>query len=180
MVAADNKMRCAMVFADDGMPDSLSWAAHTHSEREKSQDCHTVGIAGEESLVDTDTSEVVNIARFCQPDHWMNENICASCTGRAERKFTMGSMHGIPGLEGNDTGPTQLVEMKAKFGRRVSEGYIVVMVQTVDSFDFAPNVEILYSFEEVSYRGMFRVTTKHFLGFFLPARGQSLDAALDP
>jgi hypothetical protein len=60
---------------------------------------------------------MVNVTRFRQTNNWVDKNIRLASTSGADSQLPMGSMHGVSGLEGNDLGPAELVEVKAKFCR---------------------------------------------------------------
>lgn len=95
VVTTDDEVGCAVILTDDGVPDGFSWTAHSHGEREETESGHTVGVSGQESLVDTNTSEVVNITRLGQADDGMDQHIGLTSTGGANSEFTMGSVHGV-------------------------------------------------------------------------------------
>lgn len=61
MVTADDEVGSTVVLADNGVPDGLTGTGHTHGKGQKTQDSHSVGVTGQESLVDTDTGEVVDV-----------------------------------------------------------------------------------------------------------------------
>jgi hypothetical protein len=117
VVTTHDEMSCSIVLADDSMPDSFAGSTHTHGQRKKTKDCHTVGISWEEGLVNTDTGEMVDVTRFRQTNNWVDKNIRLASTSGADSQLPMGSMHGVSGLEGNDLGPAELVKVKAKFCR---------------------------------------------------------------
>ena len=108
-----------MVFADDSMPDGLTWSTHAHGEWKETKDGHAVWISWEESLVDANTGEVVNISWLGETDDWMDQNIGQVRSGSSDRQFSVGAVHWVSGLEGNDAVPAQLVEVQSEFGRGV-------------------------------------------------------------
>lgn len=61
VVTTNNEVSGTMVLPDDGVPDGLAGTTHTHGQGQETQDGHTVGVTGKESLVGTDTGEVVNV-----------------------------------------------------------------------------------------------------------------------
>ena len=80
VVAADDEVRGAVVFADDGVPDCFSGPAHAHCKGEETEDCHAIGVAGEEGLIDTHAGEVVDVAGFCEADYRVDKDICLTST----------------------------------------------------------------------------------------------------
>ena len=81
VVTANDEVRGAVVFADNGVPDCFSGAAHTHGKGKETEYCHSIGVAGEESLIDTYAGEVVDVAGFCEADYGVDEDVCltSSC-----------------------------------------------------------------------------------------------------
>lgn len=110
---------------------------------------------------------MVNIARFCQPDDWMNEHIGLACPGCSNSQFTMSAVHWVPCLKGDDSLPAKLVEMRSKLSRRVAKGNIVVMVQSGDGLNLSTNVVLLSCREEILDCRMIFVSTKDFLCLLL-------------
>jgi hypothetical protein len=68
-------------------------------------------------LVYTHTGEVVDVAGLGETDDWVDKHVCLSCASGADCKLPVGAMHGVSGLESDDAGPAQLVEVKAKLSR---------------------------------------------------------------
>ena len=81
VVAADDEVGSTVVFTDDGVPNCFSRPAHAHCEGEETEDSHAIWVAGEEGLIDTHASEVVDIARFCETDYRVDEDVCLTSAG---------------------------------------------------------------------------------------------------
>lgn len=124
VVTSDNEVGGTMVLADNGVPDGLTGTTHTHGQTEETQDGHAVGVAGEEGLVCADTGEVVNVTGLGETDNGVNQDIGLAGTGRADSQLTVGTVHGVTSLEGDDAGPAQLVEVDAQLCGGVCKGYI--------------------------------------------------------
>jgi len=167
VVAADDEVRGAVVFADDGVPDCFSGAAHSHCEGQEAEDCHAVWIAGEKGLVDADAGEVVDVAWFREADDRVDEDVCLAGAGGADGQFAVGAVHGVAGLEGDDAGPAQLFEVDAQFGGGVAQGDVVVVVEAVDGGDFAADVIFLGDVVEMFDGRVFGVAAEDLFGFFL-------------
>jgi hypothetical protein len=103
-----------MVLTDDGVPDGLTGTTHTHSQTEQTQNGHAVRVTGEESLVGADTGEVVNVTGLGETDDGVDQDVSLARAGRADGKLTVSTVHGVTGLESDDTGPAQLVEVDAQ------------------------------------------------------------------
>ena len=56
-------------------------------------------------MVDTHTGEVIDVAGFGEADDGVDEDVCLASTGGADGQFSVGSVHGVAGLECNDAGP---------------------------------------------------------------------------
>ena len=81
VVAADDEVGSAVVFTDDGVPDCFPRPAHAHCEGEETEDCHAIWVAGEESLIDTHTGEVVDVTGLCEAHYRVDEYVCLTSAG---------------------------------------------------------------------------------------------------
>lgn len=160
-------MRSAVVLADDGVPDCFSGSTHAHGEREQAEDSHAVGIARKQGLVDTHPGEVVNVAWFGQADNRVDEDISLAGSGSADGQFSMGSVHGIAGLKGNDARPAEFLEVDSEFGWSIAQSDVVVVIESRDGFDLAPYVEILDCVVQVFDRWMLWIATEYVFGLLL-------------
>jgi hypothetical protein len=115
VITTNNEVGSAMILADDGMPDSFAGTCHAHSEGKQTENSHSVGVTRKESLVDTDTSEVINVTRLSETDHGVDQNIGLSGASSANSKFPVCSVHRISCLESNDLGPAKFVKVQTKF-----------------------------------------------------------------
>ena len=131
------------------MPQSLTRTSHTHSQRKKGEDSHAVGVTGKEGLVDTDTGEVVNVTRFGETNDGVDKDIGLARTSSADSQLTVSAVHGVSGLESDNSGPAKLVKVQTNLCRRVSESDVVVVHQTVNGIDLATNVEVTSSSVQV-------------------------------
>lgn len=114
VVTTNNEVGSTMVLADDGVPDGLTGTTHTHGQTEETQDGHAVGVTGKERLVCADTGEVVNVTGLGQTDNRVNQDIGLAGTSRADSQLTVSTVHGVTGLESDDAGPAQFVEVDAQ------------------------------------------------------------------
>lgn len=131
VVTTDNEVGGTMVLTDDGVPDGLTGTTHTHGQAEQTQNGHAVGVAGQESLVGADTGEVVNVTGLGQTDDGVDQDIGLAGASRADSQFTVSTVHGVTGLESDDTGPAQLVEVDTQFRGGVYPVSIVVLGDSV-------------------------------------------------
>ena len=119
VVTADNEVRGTVILTDNGVPDGLTRTTHTHSQTQKTQDGHAVGVTGQESLVGADTGEMVNVTGLGETDNGVDQDIGLARAGRADGQFTVSTVHGVTGLESDNAGPAQLVEVNAQFSGSV-------------------------------------------------------------
>jgi len=119
VVSSDNEVSGTMVLTDNGVPDGLTGSSHAHSKWEKAKDSHTIGISGEESLVDTYTGEVINVAWFGETHNGVDKDVCLTRPGSTDSELSVGPVHGIPRLESNNLGPSQLLKVQSQFGGSV-------------------------------------------------------------
>lgn len=59
---------------------------------------------------------MVYVARFGETDNGMDEDVCLVGSGRTDGELAVGTMHGIAGLEGDDTSPMEFSKMCSEFG----------------------------------------------------------------
>lgn len=116
VITSDNEMSGSVVLADDSVPDGLTWSTHAHGEWEETKDGHAVWISWEESLVDANTSEVVNVSWLGKANDWVNQDVGQVRPGSSYGQLSVGAVHGVSGLESNDAVPSQLVEVKSELG----------------------------------------------------------------
>lgn len=132
-------------------------------------------------MVDTHPSEVINVAWFGQADNRVDEDISLTSSGSADGQFSMGSVHGIASLEGNNARPAEFLEMDSKFGWCIAQSDVVVVVESRDGVDLAPYVEILDCVVQIFDRWMLWIPTEYVFGLLLsipyqeePAKGYIL------
>ncbi len=119
VVAADNEVRCTIVFADDSVPERLSRARHAHCKREECEVRHAIRILGHDLLVDADTSEVVNITGLGEANNGVDEDICLVLACGTDSQLTVRTVHGIARLKCDNFPPCELFEVRAEFCRSV-------------------------------------------------------------
>ena len=168
VVTANNEVGGTMVLPDDGVPDGLTGTTHTHGQGQETQDGHTVGVTGEESLVGTDTGEVVNVTGLGKTDNGVDQDVGLVGAGGTDGQLTVSSVHGVSGLESDNSGPAELVEVDTELCGSVAQGDIVVVVQLVDGLDLTTNVELFGLVVEELDGGVVLVPTKDQLAFLDP------------
>jgi hypothetical protein len=114
VVTTDDEVGSTVVLSDNGMPESLTGTTHAHSKGKEGEGGHAVGVSGQESLVDTDTGEVVNVTGLGETDDGLDEDVGLLRAGSADRQLTVSTVHGVSGLESNDLLPAKLVEVSAE------------------------------------------------------------------
>jgi len=185
VVTANNEVGSAKILADNSMPDGLAWPTHSHSKGEKTQDGHSVGVAGEKSFVNANSGEVVDISRLCETDDWVDENICLTSTRGTNRQLAMSSVHWVSSLECDNLGPAELVKVKAELcrcvfpmlvlvwiivkGNPTSQSNIVVVLEAVDGVNLSTHIVFAGSVVEIFHRWVVFVSSKNLLGLLRPA-----------
>lgn len=119
VVTANDEVGGTVVLADNRVPNGLAGTAHTHGEGKETESGHTVGVAGEKGLVDTDTGEVIDITGLGETDDRVDKDIGLAGTGSADSELTMSTVHGVASLESDDLGPAKFVEVSAELSRGV-------------------------------------------------------------
>jgi hypothetical protein len=121
VVTSNNEVGSSVVLTDDSVPDSLTGTGHTHGQGKETEGGHSVGVAGEKGLVDTDTGEVVNVTGLGESDDGVDQDVGLTVTGSADSQLSVSTVHGVTGLESDDLGPSELLEVSAKLGGGVYE-----------------------------------------------------------
>lgn len=111
VVTTDNEVGRTVVLADDGVPEGLARTTHAHGEGKESESGHAVGVTGQESLVDTDTGEVVDVTRLGHANDGVDEDVGLLRAGSTDGKLTVSAVHGVASLESDDLLPSELVEV---------------------------------------------------------------------
>jgi hypothetical protein len=158
VITSDNEVGGSEVFSDNSVPNGLSGSSHSHSQRKEGEVSHTFGVRGHERLVSSDTGVVVDISGLGKTDNGVDEDVGPSLTGGSDSKLSVGSVHGVSGLESNDLAPCELVEVVSELGGGVcvrqscdrferipltSESNIVEVLRGLDGLDVSTNVELL-------------------------------------
>lgn len=164
VVTTDNEVRGTVVLTDDSVPKGLTRTTHTHGKTKETENGHTVRVTGEKGLVDTDTGEVVNVSGLGKTNNGVDENVGLTVTGGANSQLTMSAVHGVTGLESDNSGPAKLVEVETQLSGGVSESNVVVVHQTVNGLKLATNVVVTGRLEKVLDGRVVRRATKDLLG----------------
>lgn len=114
VVSADNEVSSTVVLADHGVPEGLTGTTHAHGKGQKGEGAHAVGVSVQQSLVDTDTGEVVNVTRLGQTDNGVDEDVGLLRASSTHRQLTVSTVHRVAGLEGHHLLPAQLVKVGAQ------------------------------------------------------------------
>lgn len=117
MVTANDKVSASVVLTDDCVPEGLTGTTHSHGKGQETEGGHAVRVTGEESLIDTDTGEVVNVTRLGETNSWVDKDVGLTGTSSADGQLTVSSVHGVTGLESNNLGPAKLVEVSTELSR---------------------------------------------------------------
>ena len=120
-------------------------------------------------MVDTHPGEVVDVAWFGQADNRVDEDVCLASSGSPDGQFSMGSMHGVASLKGNNARPAEFFKVNSEFRWSVAQGDVVVVIESGNGIDLAAYVIILDCVVQVFDCGMLWVSTKYFFGLLLSA-----------
>lgn len=163
VVSADNEVGRTEVLSDDSVPEGFTRSSHAHRKGEKSEVGHTFGVGRHQGLVGPNTGVVVDISGFGETHNRVDEDVGSALTGGTDGELSVGAMHGVSGLEGNDSPPGELVEVSPELSGGVwwlagvfvrfwdnksqeiltSEGNVVKVVGRLDRLDFAADVKLL-------------------------------------
>lgn len=112
---------------------------------------------------------MVDVAWFGQADNWVDEDVSLASSSSADGQFSMGSVHGVASLKGNDARPAEFLEVDSEFCWSIAQGDIVVVVETGDGVDIAAHIVLLDGAIQVFDCWMLRVPTENFFGLLLSA-----------
>lgn len=124
MVAADNKVGCAIIFADDSMPYCLTRPRHTHGKGEECEVSHAVRILGHDRRVDANASIMVHVTGFGETTNGVYEDIRLVLTRGTDSQLAVRPVHGIARLERDDLFPYKFLEVGTEFHWGVWKGYL--------------------------------------------------------
>ena len=133
----------SVVLSDNGVPDGLSGTGHSHGQRQQSQVSHTVGVLGHQGLVRSNTGVVVHVSRLGETDDRVDQDVGLSLSGGSYSQLSVSSVHGVPGLEGDNLAPCHLLEEVSEFGRGVPQVDVVEVLRRLDGLDFTTDVVLL-------------------------------------
>src|ERR1700735_3349583 len=102
MVPSDNEVRRAEVLSDNCMPYRFPRACHAHSKGKKCKMAHTIGVFSHDSFIHTHTGIVIDITRLGKTDDRVDEDISLPLTGSTDGEFTVGSVHRVASLKGDN------------------------------------------------------------------------------
>jgi len=131
---------------------------------------------------------VVDITGLRQAHDGMDEDIGLVGSCSADRQLSVSAMHGVSGLESNNLGPAELVEVKPKLGGSVfpnwsallrlypslhgipltSEIHKVIVLQPVNGIELASHIKVLCSIEEVMDCWVLLIAAENLLGLERP------------
>lgn len=119
VITTDDEVSRTEVLSDDRVPNSFPGSSHPHGEGQEGEGSHSLGVSADDRLVDTDTGEVVDISGLGESDDGVNEDVRVLLTGSTDGELSVSSVHGVTSLEGDDTGPRELVEVGSELGGSV-------------------------------------------------------------
>ena len=170
VVTADDEVRGTVILADDGVPDGFAWAAHAHGQGKETEDSHSVRVAGEQGLVHTHASEVVDVTGLGHTDDGVDEHIGLPLASSADCELAVGAVHGVAGLESDHARPAELVEVQTELSGGIAQADVVVVHEAVDSLEFAADVVVACNVEQVLDRRVVSVAAKDLLGLLFLVR----------
>lgn len=116
VVTTDDEVSRTEVLSDDRVPDGLAGSGHPHREGQEGERSHALGVRANDGLVNADTREVVNISGLRESDDGVDEDVGVLLTGSTNGELSVGSVHRVAGLERDDAGPRELVEVGSELG----------------------------------------------------------------
>ena len=149
VVTTDDKVGSTVVLTDEGVPQSLTGTSHSHGKREETEGGHTRGVGLQQLEVDTDTGEVIDISRLGHTDNGVDEHVGLGVTSSTEGQLTVRAMHGVTGLESNNTNVAVLAEGSPDLTGGHAKVVEVVVDGEGDTFELTTEVDVSGLVEEV-------------------------------
>ena len=154
VVATDDEMGAAVVFADERVPDGFARAAHTHGEGHKGELGGPGWIFSNEELVAADAGKVIDIAGPGHADDRMDEETGFDLLRGAEGEFDMRAVHWVASLEGDDAAPTLVRKFGTKLGRGLAEGFEVVVARKLEALKAPADVPWIAPVHQIGNAGV--------------------------
>ena len=167
VVTTNDEVGGTVVLTDEGVPQSFPGSSHSHGKGEEAEGGHARGVGLQQLQVDPDTGEVIDVSRLGHTDNGVDEHVGLGVAGSTEGQLTVRAMHGVTGLEGNNTDVAVLAEGSPDLGGGHTEIIKVVVDGERDSLKLTSQVHVGGLVEEVLDGGVTLVIggTEHHLGF---------------
>ena len=114
MVTANNKVGCAIIFADNSMPYCLTGPCHTHGKGEECEVSHAIWILGHDRLVDANASIMVDVTGFGETANGVYEDIRLVLARGTDSQLAVCSVHRVARLECDDLLPYELLKLRTE------------------------------------------------------------------
>ena len=137
VIATDDKMRAAVVLANDGVPQRFARTTHAHGKVQQAQLGGLLRILLEHVLVTAHAREMINVAGLGHADHRLNQQIGFDVPCGAESQFLMRPVQRIAGLKRNDLAPAQFAKTTAQFRWRIAQQLEIVISRRLDTANLA-------------------------------------------
>ena len=120
MVAADDEVGAAVVFANERVPDGFARAAHAHGKGDEGELGGAGRIFPDKELIAADAGEVIDVAGLGHADDGMDEEAGFDLLRGAEGELDVRAVHRVAGLEGDDAAPALAWRKSARSSAGVS------------------------------------------------------------
>ena len=121
-------------------------------------------------MIDTDTSEVIDITGFRETDDGVDQDVGLARSCSTNSQLSVCPVHWVPGLEGHDAAPAQLLKMCTKLSGSEPESHVVVMAETIDRLQLTTNIVFLRLLVQVFDSWVLRVAAKDILSLLFLIR----------
>ncbi len=131
------------------MPHRFAGTAHPHGEGKERQSGGRSRKTVQHGLIGAYAGVMVDVSGFGHPHDRMNEHVCFDLLGGAQRQLDVGPMHGVAGLEGDDSPPSEPSEILAQLCRPQAQGAEVVVDGQLYPLEPASHIDRTRPLEEV-------------------------------
>lgn len=119
VIPTDDEVGSSKVLPNNRVPKSLPGSSHPHSQRQQGQSSHTIRVSLDDCFVDSYSSESINISGLGKSNDGVDEDVGEVLTSSTDSQLSVSPVHGVSGLEGNDSSPGELVEVGTELVRGV-------------------------------------------------------------
>ncbi len=143
MVAADDQVGCAIVAADQRVPERLARAGHAHRQRQqRQQDAVGSIVVLRQRLIGAHAREVVHIAGLGHANHRVQQQHAIDALGRALGQLLVGPVQRVARLEGHHILSAKRLQPGARLGRSHAQILKIIARRQLDHLKATRDIQL--------------------------------------